>query len=78
MNGLYTKRIIRLILIIILALAFIIASSLLILTHSRYVTEMGGTGSSIGGQGNDLGNEIMTPFNVGFSARFVQRNFKRL
>ena len=65
MNGLYTKRIIRLILIIILALAFIIASSLLILTHSRYVTEMGGTGSSIGGQGNDLGNEIMTPFNVG-------------
>ncbi len=83
MNGLYTKRIIRLILIIIFALTFIIASSLLILTHSRYVTEMGGTGSNIGGQDNDLGNEIMTPFNVGspldlFNAISSGYNYVRL
>ncbi len=42
MDGNYNKRIIRLVLIIILALTLIIASVLLMVTQSKYVTEMGG------------------------------------
>ncbi len=64
MDGNYNKRIIRLVLIIILALTLIIASVLLMVTQSKYVTEMGG-GGIIGGNDNDLDNNVSTPFEVG-------------
>lgn len=83
MNDIYRKRIARLILIMIFALAFIVSSCLLMITRSRYVTEMGGTGTTIGGQDNDLDNEIVTPFNVGspldlFNAIASGYNYVRL
>ena len=64
MDGNYNKRIIRLVLIIILALTLIIASVLLMVTQSKYVTEMGG-GGIIGGNDNYLDNNVSTPFEVG-------------
>ncbi len=83
MNGLYGKRIKRLILIMIFALTFIVSSALFMVTRSRYVTEMGGTGTDLGGQDNDLDNEVITPFNVGspldlFNAIASGYNYVRL